>query len=46
MNDESRRAAGRRIIESMPATIDRIKAERERASARLRKAMRKKDRWA
>ena len=35
--DEKRRHAGQRIIDSMPAKIDEIKAAREREAWKLRK---------
>ena len=37
--DEKRRHAAQRIIDSMPAMIDEIKAEREREAWKLRKAI-------
>jgi hypothetical protein len=37
--DQKRRQAGQRIIDSMPAMIDEIRAEREREACKLRKAI-------
>lgn len=36
-------AATQRILDSMPAVIDQIKAERERSAWQLRKAIREKE---
>lgn len=42
--DEIRCAATQRILDSMPAAIDQIKAEREREAWNLRKVVRDKER--
>jgi hypothetical protein len=41
--DEKRRAATRRILDSMPTVVDAIKAEREREAWKQRQAVRKRE---
>ena len=40
---EQRRAAGRKIIESMPTQVDCIKAERERLAKKIRDFVRERE---